>query len=220
MFRTRSSRKMGIAAAALASVTVLGTTGAALAQQNTPPPAPHERHAIASAQELSEAFTSVAERVSPSVVSVRVEARLPQDRMQAPFGPFGVTPHDDGIARGNGSGLVIRPDGYILTNNHVVDHAFRIEVQLQDGRRFPAQVVGTDAATDLAVIRIAADNLPALNFADSTERPSRRVGDRHRLALRARLHGHDRRGQLRRSWRPRDERDRGLHPDRRQHQPR
>ncbi len=168
MFRIRPSRKLGLAAV-VAGATALGTAGAVVAQQTSPPsPPPQDRHAIASAQELSQAFTSVAERVSPSVVSVRVEARMPEDRTSIPFGPFGVTPHDDGVARGNGSGLVIRPDGYILTNNHVVEHAFRIEVQLQDGRRFPAQVVGTDPATDLAVIRIPANNLPALTFADSS----------------------------------------------------
>lgn len=144
-------------------------TQSATAQSAAPPTPAEERRAIASAQELQQAFTAVAERVSPSVVSVRVEARMPNGHpMLMPFGPFGIRPpEDDGIAHGNGSGIVIRPDGYILTNNHVIQNATRIEVQLQDGRRFDAQVVGTDRATDLAVLRIPARDLPALEFADS-----------------------------------------------------
>lgn len=173
MPRSWPLRKSSIGlAAALVGATALGTAGIVVAQQTSQPSATpaQEQHAIASAQELSQAFTSVADRVSPSVVSVRVEARMPSgSSMTIPFGPFGVVPpQDDGIARGNGSGLVIRPDGYIMTNNHVVEHAIRIEVQLQDGRRFPAQVVGTDPATDLAVVHIQATNLPALTFADSS----------------------------------------------------
>ncbi len=172
------SRHASRLAAVLLALGALGTASA-LAQRTspaatpaptaTPTPTPaEEQRAIASAQELGQAFTSVAERVSPSVVSVRVEARLPTEGvMQMPFGPFGGAPHDDGIAHGNGSGLVIRPDGYILTNNHVIQYATRIEVQLQDGRSFPAEVVGTDLATDLAVLRIPARDLTPLEFADS-----------------------------------------------------
>lgn len=126
-----------------------------------------EREAISSAQELERAFTAVAERASPSVVSVRVQARLPNGGGGMPFGPFGPAPPEDGFAHGNGSGLVIRSDGYILTNYHVIHHAVRIEVQLQDGRRYEADVVGVDAPTDLAVLRIPARNLRPLTFADS-----------------------------------------------------
>ncbi len=149
----------------------LGALSAAAASaQREPAPSPaEERRAIASAQELGQAFIAVAERVSPSVVSVRVEARVQNGGvMPMPFSPFGMPPpQDDGIAHGNGSGLVIRPDGYILTNNHVIQNATRIEVQLQDGRRFLARVIGADPATDLAVLRIEARDLPALDFADS-----------------------------------------------------
>ncbi len=157
---------------ALACVALTG--GAVLAQERPAERAPttssSERRAIANAAELGQAFAAVAEAVSPSVVSVSVDARLPNGGMAAmPFGPFGMTPpQDDGLAHGNGSGVVVRPDGYILTNFHVVQHAERIEVQLQDGRRFVAQVVGADPATDLAVIRIAARDLPAASFAESS----------------------------------------------------
>ena len=84
----------------------------------------------------------------------------------------------------------------------------------------PAKVVGVDPATDLAVLKIDAKGLPAVRFADSDARPGGRVGDRHRLALRPRLHGHRRRAQRQGARRHGRQRDRGLPADRRQHQPR
>ena len=127
--------------------------------------------AIEDAQRLGEAFSSVAEFVSPAVVSIRIEAK----RTQSPFpfrffgpNPFGGEDEGDGITRGNGSGVIIRSDGYILTNRHVVEKATRIEVRLQDDRRFQAKVVGMDAATDLAVLKIGAQKLRAASFADSS----------------------------------------------------
>jgi serine protease Do len=133
-------------------------------------PTPREAEAIAEARQLAQAFSSVADRVSPSVVSVRVEAELPEGQMIIPFGPFGMAPPAQGeenIAFGNGSGVIVRADGYILTNNHVVSRARRIDVGLQDGRRFSGRIVGTDPATDLAVIRIDARELPAASFAQT-----------------------------------------------------
>jgi len=148
---------------------LLALSAPALAQP--PDTNPQEQHAIASARQLGDAFATVAEHVSPSVVAIRVEARVEQPQMPFPFffGQQGPQPPNDGIARGTGSGVVIRPDGLILTNNHVVDRATRIEVLLQDGRSMPGQVVGTDPATDLAVVRISAQNLPAASFADSRQ---------------------------------------------------
>ena len=71
--------------------------------------------------------------------------------------------------RGLGSGVIVSPDGYILTNNHVVKDASDIRVTLSDGRDFAAKVVGTDPKTDVAIVKIKADSLPALTFADSAE---------------------------------------------------
>jgi S1-C subfamily serine protease len=78
------------------------------------------------------------------------------------------------MAEGQGSGFVLRKDGYILTNNHVVDGASKISVRLQDGRTFPATVQGVDDKTDLAVLKVAAADLPAVRLGNSD---SARVGE-------------------------------------------
>lgn len=171
---SRCGRVQALACAALMCVGV-GTNGLAPGSaiaQTAPPtaPTPTEREAIRNAHELGQAFAAVAEAVSPSVVSVRVDARLPSGGMAMPFGPFGLMPpQEDGLAQGNGSGVVVRRDGYVLTNYHVVQHAVRIEVQLQDGRRFVAEVVGADPATDLAVLRIPARDLPVASFGEARD---------------------------------------------------
>jgi S1-C subfamily serine protease len=98
----------------------------------------------------SRAVMGVAEKVGPSVVAIGV-------RKQA--GRNG--------AEGAGSGVMLTPDGFVLTNNHVVEDSAELEVVLTDGRAFAAQVIGTDPATDLAVIRIADGGLPAVELGDS-----------------------------------------------------
>ena len=72
-----------------------------------------------------------------------------------------------GIERGLGSGVIVSQDGYILTNNHVVDGADEVKVELPDSRTFTAKVVGTDPASDLAVVKIDAKDLPTLALGDS-----------------------------------------------------
>jgi serine protease Do len=130
------------------------------------PPSVAEQSPVATATQLGMAFSQVAERVSPSVVSIQVEVSRPQSNFGFSF-PFGPSAPDRGIQRGGGSGVVITEDGGVLTNNHVVEHATRIVVAFQDGRRFPAKVVGVDPATDLAVLRIDAKGLTAARFGDS-----------------------------------------------------
>ena len=131
--------------------------------------------AIDVATRLGDAFAGVAARVSPSVVNIQVEVERPRQELPFQFGPFGQMPGgqgDGGIARGEGSGIIISADGAILTNNHVVDDARRIQVRLRDGRTLRATLVGSDPATDLAVIRVTARGLPAARFANSdTARP-------------------------------------------------
>jgi serine protease Do len=127
---------------------------------------PINTEAVNRAVQLSDAFAEVAERISPSVVTIKVEAKQEMPHVFRFFGgPRGESPR--GSVKGSGSGVIFSTDGAILTNNHVVEHATRIEVVLQDGRSFKAKVAGTDPAVDLAVLKIDAKNLPAATFADS-----------------------------------------------------
>ncbi len=107
----------------------------------------------------SQAVISAAEKVSPSVVHVIVHHKLAGRREMYSRYP--------GEARGSGSGFIFTPDGFILTNSHVVHRASKIEVALEDARRFEADLIGDDPDTDLAVIRINASNLVPAAMGDS-----------------------------------------------------
>jgi serine protease Do len=108
-------------------------------------------------------FAEIAQRVNPSVVNVTViEDQLP------PSHPSLDTDALPGVPRrGEGSGFIVDPDGYILTNHHVVASPDRIRVRLADKRELPATLVGSDPSTDLALLRVSARNLPALPLGDS-----------------------------------------------------
>ena len=120
---------------------------------------------------------------------------------------------------GVGSGFVIEDDGYIVTNNHVVDDAESVKVRLADEREFDAEVIGTDPQTDLALIKIEATGLPELDARRQRRGPRRRGRDRRRQPVRPRRHRHPRH---RLGDGPRHQRRsvRRLHPDRRRDQPR
>jgi S1-C subfamily serine protease len=107
----------------------------------------------------SRTVTAVAETVSPSVVNIEVVQRFENRRSTSPGQPSEL--------RGNGSGFVFTPDGFILTNSHVVHRAAKLGVTLSDGRSFAAQLIGEDPDTDLAVLRINADNLVPVALGDS-----------------------------------------------------
>jgi S1-C subfamily serine protease len=107
----------------------------------------------------SRAVISAAEKVSPSVVNIEVQTR----RETAETGSLTTRPERGG----KGSGFIFTPDGFILTNSHVVHHADQLEVELTDGRRWQADKVGDDLDTDLAVLRINAPNLVAASLGDS-----------------------------------------------------
>jgi serine protease Do len=161
-----------IAAAGLVTYSYAG----AAPSTSTTAATPVASAAVNQATQLSDAFASVAEHVSPSVVTIRVEAKqeMPQLFRNNPFFGGRGNGQEGGVVKGSGSGVIFRTDGAILTNNHVVEHATRINVVLKDGRNFKAKVVGTDPAVDLAVLKIEAKDLPAAAIADSGKA---RVGD-------------------------------------------
>jgi serine protease Do len=169
-----------------------GISQLAGAQQGQHPPSPVAAAPIPGARV---SFADLVDRLSPSVVNIstRQSIRVSPTRNLPPeleqfFRQFGGQAPEGGSSnevvtqRGGslGSGFIISPEGYIVTNNHVVaparDNATveSITVTLADGREFQAELIGRDAASDLAVLKIRADNLPYVRFGDSTQA---RVGD-------------------------------------------
>lgn len=133
-------------------MSLLATNGAQ--PSGSSPPAPAAR--VDSDEELLDAYSraviGVVDRVGPAVVSIGIKKRSRSRRERN---------------EGTGSGVIIAPDGYVLTNNHVVEGANEIEVNLTDGSAFSAQVVGADPATDLAVVRVGGNGLPTAQLGDS-----------------------------------------------------
>jgi serine protease DegQ len=123
-------------------------------------------------------YRDAAGRAMPAVVNILTSKALKQNHplLRDPFFRkfFGDRVPRDEQQSSLGSGVIVSPDGYILTNNHVVDAADEIEVVLADGRKAPAKVVGTDPETDLAVIRINQKNLPVIVLGQAEQA---RVGD-------------------------------------------
>jgi serine protease Do len=129
---------------------------------------------------LEEAFTAVADRATPSVVNVSTVPKRGAASEESPerfrefFGEefyerfFRRRPREE--ARASGSGVIVDPKGYILTNNHVIENAQDINVRLSDGRKFTAKLVGRDPKTDLAVLKVDASGpLPAAELGDSDQ---------------------------------------------------
>src|SRR3954469_24661086 len=138
-------------------------------QDTRRPAAPQAKAAV----DLGDAFASVAEHVKPAVVFIRSERRERRSSRRLPpgFEDFFQTPRRPQIEQGSGSGFIVSQDGYILTNNHVVQGADRVTVRLYDNREFTAKTVGTDPSTDVAVIKIQTTGLPTVRLgdADSTD---------------------------------------------------
>jgi serine protease Do len=140
-------------------------------------------------RQLGKAFAEIAEKASPGVVGIRANQAITQQYMPFPDWPFGdpffndeffeqffgrpfrrqqQQPRQRKIIRPvQGSGFIVSRDGYIVTNNHVIEGAEEISVALLDGREFKASVVGTDPATEVALVKIDANNLSYLELADS-----------------------------------------------------
>ncbi|HKO10474.1 MAG TPA: Do family serine endopeptidase [Acidobacteriaceae bacterium] len=148
--------------------------------------------------ELDRAMENLAGRITPAVVNVNVTSKMTQhqiaseegaqnqdqdqeqqqQQMQQFFGqnsPFGqffqmpMRPRGPEIEKGQGSGVILSPDGYIVTNNHVVKGAIDINVTLSNRDVYKAKLIGTDPLTDLAVIKINATNLPSVSWGDSSQ---------------------------------------------------
>ena len=147
---------------------------------------PLDDNSVSALSALDEAMEAVASKVTPAVVNVAVTSRGSSEDQQAMdedgqmqqlppglrqfFGHgFPQMPQQPQIEHGVGSGIIISPDGYIVTNNHVVDGATQIRVTLNDRRVLNAKVVGTDKLTDLAVIKVNASDLPTVAWGDSTK---------------------------------------------------
>ena len=167
---------------ALGAALFVGHGGVNAASITTPPPL--DDSSVSALTSLDHAMESVASKVTPSVVNVAVTAHPSGDeegqadgqQMQLPpglrqfFGPMmPQQPQQQQIEHGVGSGVIVSPDGYIVTNNHVVNGATQIRVTLNDRRVFPAKVIGTDKLTDLAVIKINANDLTPISWGDSTK---------------------------------------------------
>jgi Do/DeqQ family serine protease len=127
--------------------------------------------------QLNNAFAKVFETVAPSVVIIEISKKNEISESSPLDDLFFQGPPDENNPRRNpaasrpvqseGSGFIVRPDGYIFTNFHVVEGADKIDVKLRDGRNFPARIVGTDEKTDIAVIKIDAHHLPVVQLGDS-----------------------------------------------------
>jgi serine protease Do len=199
-WKTNVTRR--ILAGVVAVVAVVGVAGyefanTAKAGVATPAAAPLDDNSVAAILTLDRAMETLAARVTPAVVNVTVSSK-PSPRndgdesapdMQQFFGPgspFGGTPFGrqfnmpraprERVEHGLGSGVIISPDGYIVTNNHVVDGATDIRVTMTNREVLPAKVIGTDPLTDLAVIKVKGTNLPSVPWGDSAKlRPGQTV---------------------------------------------
>ncbi|MGA2091914.1 MAG: DegQ family serine endoprotease [Sedimentisphaerales bacterium] len=150
-----------------------------------------DEKSIDTLRQLGRAFSQIAEKASPAVVAIKAEKKVTISYPQSPFGnqpldPFSQdffqrffqrqspqqqqqrrSPSHESLQIGQGSGFIVSPDGYILTNNHLVGDVDEVKVTLTDGRDFVAKIIGTDPESDVAVIKIDANNLSCLEMADS-----------------------------------------------------
>jgi serine protease Do len=145
-----------------------------------PSTTPLDDNSVSALLALDHAMETLAARVTPAIVNVAVtskakadeqaQAEIPDDMRQF-FGPGFNFPHQQQgpqIEHGIGSGVIISPDGYIVTNNHVVEGAVDLRVTMSDKRVLPAKLIGTDPLTDLAVIKVEGKNFPNVPWGDAT----------------------------------------------------
>jgi serine protease Do len=156
---------LGLAFASAFQLPTRGEAAVRAVLQDTRRPVPQAKAAV----DLGDAFASVAEHVKPAVVFIRSERRerTTSRRLPPGFEDFFQGPRRNQVEQGSGSGFIVSQDGYILTNNHVVQGADRVTVRLFDNREFSAKTIGTDPSTDVAVIKIQATSLPTVRLGDA-----------------------------------------------------
>ena len=147
----------------------------------------HDNKPVERGQYDRASYADVVAKVSPSVVKIKVVSKprrtvMGQNQIPGMNDPFfrqffgnQMPEIHQAPVEGEGSGVIVTSDGFIVTNNHVIDGADTVTVNLPDGREFKAKVVGRDPLTDIAVVKIDSSGLPAITFADSSEI---KVGDR------------------------------------------
>ena len=127
-----------------------------------------EAPAVSSSTPAAGSFSAAAKKASPAVISINTSKMAERDpRSNDPWFKFFFGDRGTQSQMGLGSGVIVSPDGYILTNNHVVEGADAIEVTLNDGRHAQAKVIGTDPDSDLAVLKITLDKLPIIVLGSS-----------------------------------------------------
>ena len=173
------------AAATAGGVIQWPTAEAATASNRLVPNAGAAGLAFAPPQGAPLSFADIFQQVAPAVVQIDVKTRVqrPRGGLTIPGFPFFAVPEGQGrggaepetqLAPGTGSGFFITADGYIVTNNHVVENAEEIKVKLSDGRELNARLIGRDEGSDLAVIKVDGDAFPFVTFEEASEP---RVGD-------------------------------------------
>ena len=150
----------------IAGAVLLAALQSSAPAQQSPPPAPG-----AALRQMNDSFAGVFEKVSPAVVVIESKNSAPSALSGLPQGlEFFLQNPDGSPAREHpnvGTGFLFRPDGHILTNFHVVENSRDISVRLHDGRKFPATLVGGDARSDVAVLKIEGDHFPVASLGDS-----------------------------------------------------
>ncbi|MAO63965.1 MAG: hypothetical protein CL666_03105 [Balneola sp.] len=130
-----------------------------------------ESRSVVSLKDFNDAIVDIAEKTNPSVVTITTK-RTQEVRVVNPFSRFFGNPRDEGqtqerVQRGLGSGVIVSEEGYILTNNHVIDKADEIQVRMMNGNEVDAKVVGADPQTDIAVLQIDVEDLPVVELGNS-----------------------------------------------------
>jgi serine protease Do len=187
--KTQAMVKRHLAVSLVALATIASFTGYETMRPMTaraamaPPAGPIDDASISPLLSLDHAMETLAARVTPAIVNITVtsktkpemaEGDMPEE-MQHQFGQFfgqGIFPHmrrEPQIEHVGGSGVIVSPDGFIVTNNHVVDGAVDIRVTMSDRKILDAKLIGTDPLTDLAVIKVDGKDLPSVPWGNSTE---------------------------------------------------